>query len=60
LKLQGLDPDARYRITDLDVQGGKEMTGRELMEKGVSVAIPMQPGAVVIIYKRVKDAQPKR
>ncbi|MGA2659942.1 MAG: alpha-galactosidase [Verrucomicrobiota bacterium] len=55
LKLQGLDAAAEYALTDLDVhQKPKEHTGRQLMEQGLSVDIPDQPGAVVITYKKLK------
>ena len=54
LNLRGLEPDARYRVTNLDAAGATKMTGRELMEKGLRVTISQQPGAVVITYKRVR------
>jgi len=54
LKLRGLDPKARYRVRDLDAPRAKEITGRELMEKGILVTIAAQPGAVVITYQRAK------
>lgn len=53
LKLQGLDPAATYALTDLDVHHkSKVYSGRTLMEQGLSVEIPDQPGAVVITYKK--------
>ena len=54
LKLRGLAPAARYTLRNFDVVGETEMGGRELMEKGLLVAIPTQPGAVIITYKRAK------
>jgi alpha-galactosidase len=54
LPLQGLDPDARYRITDLDQPRAATMTGRELMDAGVPVAINDRPGSALITYQRVK------
>lgn len=54
-KLRGLLPDARYTLTNFDVSEATEMTGRELMEKGLFVLIENQPGAVVISYKQVKE-----
>jgi alpha-galactosidase len=53
--LCGLSPDARYALVDLD--GGQKfeaMTGRELAERGVVIAVPDRPGAVVVTYKRVE------
>jgi alpha-galactosidase len=54
VKLQGLDPDARYALTDLDAPGETTLAGRELMEKGLAIAIKDQPGSAVIVYKRPK------
>lgn len=53
LKLQGLDPDASYTLTNIDSPGSTVMTGRDLADIGLNVAIDQQPGAVVILYKRV-------
>jgi len=60
-KLRGLDPDARYRITNLDAPDPIEMTGREMMTKGVRIDTTEQPAAMVLTYKR-SDPQthPKR
>jgi len=54
LKLRGLEPDAQYRVANLDAAGATKMTGRELMEKGLRVTISQRPGAVVITYKRAQ------
>ena len=51
-RLQGLDPDASYALTNIDVPGTTVMTGRELADVGLPVAIDQQPGAVVIMYKK--------
>ncbi len=48
--LKGLEPDAHYTVKDIDVSSSKEMTGRELMENGLVINIPEQPGAVIITY----------
>lgn len=52
-QLHRLDPDARYEIIDFDVEGSTTITGKELMEAGLEVKIKEQPGAALIIYKRV-------
>ena len=52
VKLHGLDPNAVYRLTNLDVAGITEMAGRELLEHGLSIAIKNQPAAAVITYKK--------
>jgi alpha-galactosidase len=52
-KLRGLEPGAAsYRITNLDVAGTTEATGRQLMEEGLTVRILGRPGGAVITYKR--------
>lgn len=51
VKLQGLEPDAVYELTNLDIPGTVEMSGRELLEKGLSIAISDRPGTAVIVYK---------
>jgi alpha-galactosidase len=56
-KLKGLDADARYKVRNLDATRPTEMSGRELMEKGLLVTIPSQPGAAVITYIRVRPSR---
>lgn len=52
-KLRGLDSKATYTVCDIDhPDKSSELTGEELMNKGLLVTIPEQPGAVVITYKR--------
>ena len=53
LPLRGLDPSARYTITDLDApENPRNITGSELMDKGLTVDIPSRPGAALFLYKR--------
>jgi alpha-galactosidase len=52
-KLKGLDPDARYAVTDLDSGERKTVSGRELIEKGLPVAVTDQPGDTVLIYAKL-------
>ena len=52
--LRGLDPDARYTIRNLDEEGSKESTGRELLDTGLAISMPEKPCATVFVYKRVK------
>ncbi len=52
VKLRGLDPKARYVVTDLDRRQPVEMTGRQLAEAGLAVAVEQQPGSAVIAYRR--------
>ena len=53
-RLNGLDPSAHYKITNFDVKGSTKVSGRELMESGLTLEITNKPGAVVITYQRVK------
>ncbi len=53
--LFGIDTEAQYRVTDLDAETPVTFSGRELQEKGLSVKVPNQPGAVVIQYAVVRD-----
>ncbi len=53
LALQGLDPDATYSITDLDAgDKTKKITGRKLMESGISVTTEKAPQAKILIYRK--------
>ncbi len=50
LKLCGLQPQARYRVTDLDAGSSYDATGQELMKDGLTVTIADQPGSVLMTY----------
>jgi hypothetical protein len=52
VKLQGLDKDAVYTVTNLDLPGTTEMTGRQLSESGLLITITEQPGSALITYKK--------
>jgi alpha-galactosidase len=51
-RLRGLDPNAVYVLTNLDVAGSTEMTGRELLDAGLPVVMKEKPGAAIITYKK--------
>jgi alpha-galactosidase len=53
-RLSGLDPAAQYELTNFDVEGTTKITGKELMEKGLTVEIKDKPGSAVITYKQTK------
>jgi alpha-galactosidase len=53
-KLHGLDPKATYAVIDLDEQNSRELSGQALMDTGLQVRVPNQPGAAVVTYKRTK------
>jgi alpha-galactosidase len=50
-RLNGLDAGTQYEITNFDAEGLTTATGRELMEKGLTVEIKDMPGSAVIVYK---------
>jgi alpha-galactosidase len=54
LRLRGLDPSAEYEVTDLDIATPKKVSGRELMEQGLSVEIKTRPGSSMVIYKKAQ------
>ena len=51
VKLRGLEPDAQYKLTDLESNRTWQAGGRDLMDKGLAVLIPTKPGAGVIVYE---------
>jgi alpha-galactosidase len=52
-RLRGLNPKARYTMTNLDTPGEVVYTGRDLMENGLPVSIQNRPGAVIILYQQL-------
>jgi hypothetical protein len=54
LRLQGLEPDANYEVTNLDGGEPRQLSGHELMEKGLVINIADKPAAAVVTYKMVK------
>jgi len=59
IKPNGLEADATYTLTNLDVPGNTEMTGRDLMEKGLVITIQDQPGSAIITYKKLSTTDKK-
>jgi len=53
-KLRGLDPDARYVFNNLDSGESHTLNGRELLDQGLAVSVPEQPGDAVLTYTKVK------
>ncbi len=51
-RLHGIDAAAQYEVTDLDIGAAKIISGRELQERGLEVAIDAQPGSVVFKYRK--------
>jgi alpha-galactosidase len=57
LKLRGLDAKAKYHITQLNHTDKTEMSGEELLQKGLPISIEEQPGVAIIKYKAVTAAK---
>ena len=53
--LSGLNREAQYEVKNLDVEGTTLITGKTLMDIGLTVEIKGKPGAAVITYKKVKS-----
>ncbi len=53
-RLRGLEPVARYVVTDLDEPIPREVAGQELMESGLLVRLKEKPAAAILIYKQIK------
>jgi alpha-galactosidase len=53
-RLHGLEPGAQYEVRDLDAGTPKTFSGKELLERGLSVAIDAQPGSVIFKYKKIR------
>ena len=52
VQLRGLEPKARYRLTDVDLPGVTERSGQELMEEGLAITLPEPASAAVIAYQK--------
>lgn len=52
VKLSGLDPKGLYKLKDLSSTWTGQYSGRELMEKGLSIAVPKAPGDALIVYTK--------
>ncbi|MCX6620588.1 MAG: alpha-galactosidase, partial [Acidobacteria bacterium] len=53
-RLQGLDPSAKYRLTDMDRGTQQTVSGKCLLGKGFVVEIKAWPGAALLAYSKVK------
>jgi len=55
LRLRGLDATATYEVTDLDAAAPQTVTGKDLMQQGLHVEVAAEPGAAIILYKRIRS-----
>jgi len=51
--LRGLDPNATYRTADVDTNAASEVSGVELMGKGLRLTISDKPGAALVLYRKI-------
>jgi alpha-galactosidase len=57
-KLRGLDPNARYSVTDLDRQAtSQEYVGRELLERGLLITALDRPSATILTYQHLSETK---
>jgi alpha-galactosidase len=56
-RLRGLDASAAYELKNFDAKTVTKASGRELTAGGLSVQIPDRPGAVTILYRRVRPSR---
>jgi alpha-galactosidase len=52
-QLRGLEPAARYVVTDIDSGKSRELTGGELNGSGLQVTAEKRPRAMVLVYRRI-------
>ena len=50
--LRGLKAESCYEVRDFDRGGTRVVSGQELMESGVGVAIDDRPGAAILTYAK--------
>jgi alpha-galactosidase len=54
LRLRGLDAAATYEVTDLNAGVPGTISGGDLMQKGLHIEIMGEPGATIVMYKKVR------
>ena len=52
-RLRGLDPAARYEITNLDDGSKEELSGKELLNGGIRIHLDHVPDSAFISYKKL-------
>lgn len=51
LRLQGLEPDKKYRVEDLDGKRPRRLSGEEMMRSGLVLKVPEAPSALILVYQ---------
>jgi hypothetical protein len=54
LKLQGLDPNAQYELENLDGGNIEKLSGKALMDTGLTVTLKECSSAALFIYRKAK------
>ena len=55
-RLRGLDAEAQYTVSNLDMPNEIQISGQDLKVAGLPVLIKDRPGAVIITYRQVKGS----
>jgi len=53
-KLNGLEPDSIYVVTNIDENKPQEISGRELTENGLLIMLPTSPDSAIVTYGKKK------
>jgi alpha-galactosidase len=53
-RLRALDPAASYELTDADTRRKHRAKGRDLIEKGLPVAMETAPSSRLVFYRKIK------
>ena len=56
IKLQGLNANALYTVTNLDTSSSQDFSGRDLMEQGLPILLKQKPDSALLTYKRISGA----
>jgi alpha-galactosidase len=57
LRLYGLNPNARYRVRNLDAPEADVIPGRQLMDRGLPIVLNDRPSAAVIAYEKLRESE---
>ncbi|OJV40295.1 MAG: hypothetical protein BGO25_03895 [Acidobacteriales bacterium 59-55] len=52
-KLHGLEPGAKYSVSNLDDLTHRDLSGKELMDQGIKITLRHSPDSALLSYKRV-------
>jgi alpha-galactosidase len=55
-KLHGLEPEAKYSVSNLDDLTHRNLSGKELMDQGIEIRLQHSPDSALLSYKRIAIA----